>query len=297
MDWNCFFYKTRFSHWVWNDWCFSRVSLCLRGLSWKRFTGSVLKPLDAQRKSEGIQLLIPKWNEEGWAIFDTNVSIHITYTCAPHPISDVITESEFWITRKQNIQNIPHQNPLWFLRSLWARTGRSDARAVRCWYHYQDTEVKSMQSGWTGQWNALSETIFEKKQKQTRCQVLFLGILGRWPRRSVRVWDEVTWKDWSDGSDERLSQIQHFKIGCFVVMKVKTKHCYNICFVVSPLKTFEAHTLVGVTLMDGDAVRSLWSLSHESEGCRGFVMFSSFFQADKNIDTCFEWRSRAYITV
>jgi len=71
-------------------------------------------------------------------------------------------------------------------------------------------------------------------------------------------------------------------------MKVKTKHCYNICFVVSPLKTFEAHTLVGVTLMDGDAVRSLWSLSHESEGCRGFVMFSFFFQADKNIDTCFE---------
>ena len=118
--------------------------------------------------------------------------------------------------------------------------------------------------------------------------MLFLGILGRWPRRSVRVWDEVTWKDWPDGSDERLSQIQHFKIGCFVVMKVKTKHCYNICFAVSRLKTFEAHTLVGVTLMDGDAVRSLWSLSHESEGCRGFVMFSSFFQADKNIDTCFE---------
>ena len=68
-------------------------------------------------------------------------------------------------------------------------------------------------------------------------------------------------------------------------MKVKTKHCYNICFAVSPLKTFEAHTLVGVTLMDGDAVRSLSSLSHESEGCRVFVMFSSFFQADKILKT------------
>ena len=117
----------------------------------------------------------------GWAIFDTNVSIHITYTCAPHPISDVIIESEFWITRKQNIQNIPHQNPLWFLRSLWARTGRSDARAVRCWYHYQDTEVKSMQSGWTGQWNALSETIFEtiKNRRDAKCYSLASWAGGR----------------------------------------------------------------------------------------------------------------------